>query len=45
MPIVHVSFDVTPALLAVALVWDALVVTAAVAAVRRRRRPLVPSRG
>ena len=45
MPIVHVSFDLTPPLLAVALAWDAVVIAAAYAAVRRRRRTLVPSRG
>jgi hypothetical protein len=45
MPIFHVSFDVTPALLAAALAWDAVLVAAVVAVVRRRRRPLVPGRG
>jgi hypothetical protein len=45
MPVVHVSFDVSPALIVAALAWDAVMVAAAVAAVRRRRRSLVPSRG
>jgi hypothetical protein len=44
MPIVHVSFDITPALLTAALAWDAVLVAAAVVAVRRRRS-LAPSRG
>jgi hypothetical protein len=45
MPIVHVSFDLTPPLLAAALAWDAVLGAAAVAAVRRRRRSLALSRG
>ena len=44
MPIVHVSFDLTPALLAAALAWDAVLVAAAVMAVRRRRS-LLPTGG
>jgi hypothetical protein len=45
MPVFHVSFDLTPALLAAAMAWDAILVAAAVAVFRRRRRPLLPSRG
>ena len=44
MPIVHVSFDLTPALLAAALAWDAVLIAAALAAVRRRRS-FLPSGG
>lgn len=45
MPVVHVSFDLTPALLGAVMAWDAVLVAAGVAVFRRRRRSLLPSRG
>ena len=45
MPVVHVSFDLTPAVLGAVLACDAVLVAAGVLVLRRRRRGLLPSRG